>query len=360
MAVAGYLDRRGDGARRREIVTPEGIPIQFTLASIGERATALVIDLLIIAAVVIGVVIVASLAAPGADGWVGALALLLVTLLRHFYFAYFEIRGHGATPGKRAAGIRVIDARGGSLEASAILARNLVRELELWMPMTFIVASSLVWPDAPAWMWVVATAWLVLVSLLPLFNKDNLRVGDLIGGTLVVVQPGPAPRRPRRRRRAGAPGGAPAAAPAGVPGRRRTSGSVARSPRRARRPPALRIHRDPARRLRRLRAAGARGPPARRGRGRRRRGAGGGREDPGQGPLRRDGATRRRRALPARLLHRPARPPRAAPALRQAARRQARSMSGPRRRRRSAAARYSKTRARSAVDTPSRSCRSRL
>lgn len=219
MAVAGYLDRRGDGARRREIVTPEGIPIQFTLASIGERATALVIDLLIIAAVVIGVVIVASLAAPGADGWVGALALLLVTLLRHFYFAYFEIRGHGATPGKRAAGIRVIDARGGSLEASAILARNLVRELELWMPMTFIVASSLVWPDAPAWMWVVATAWLVLVSLLPLFNKDNLRVGDLIGGTLVVVQPRVQLRADLADAAArAAPVGAPAAAPGGVPG----------------------------------------------------------------------------------------------------------------------------------------------
>jgi uncharacterized RDD family membrane protein YckC len=189
MAVARYLNRGGDGARRREIITPEGIPIQFTLASIGERATALILDILIICAVVFGIVLVLSLVNPGEDEWLSALALLMITLLRHFYFAVGELRGHGATPGKRAAGIRVIDARGGSLEASAVLARNLVRELELWMPLTFILASSLVWPDAPAWMWIASTAWLLVVALLPVFNKDHLRVGDLIGGTLVVVQP---------------------------------------------------------------------------------------------------------------------------------------------------------------------------
>jgi uncharacterized RDD family membrane protein YckC len=179
VAVARYRDRKGDGARRREIVTPEGIPIQFTLASIGERMTAIVIDIAIILGAVFGAVLVASIASSGKDDWISALALLLVTLSRHFYFAYFEIRGHGATPGKRAAGIRVFDARGGSLEASAVLARNLIRELELWMPLTFILASRLVWPDAPVWMWVAACGWLLVVALLPLFNKDNLRVGDL-------------------------------------------------------------------------------------------------------------------------------------------------------------------------------------
>lgn len=189
MAVARYLNRGGDGARRREIITPEGIPIQFTLASLGERATALLLDILIIGGVVFGVALVLSLLSPGEDDWLSALALLLITLLRHFYFAVGELRGHGATPGKRAAGIRVIDARGGSLEASAVLARNLVRELELWMPLTFLLASSLVWPDAPVWVRIASGAWLVLVALLPVFNKDHLRVGDMIGGTLVVVQP---------------------------------------------------------------------------------------------------------------------------------------------------------------------------
>jgi uncharacterized RDD family membrane protein YckC len=189
MAVARYLNRGGDGRRRREIITPEGIPIQFTLASIGERLTAMVIDAAIIFGVVFVMAIFLDIVSTGDDDWISAVVLLVITLLRHFYFAFGELRGHGATPGKRAAGIRVIDARGGSLEASAVLARNLVRELELWMPLTFLIASSMVWPDAPVWMWVGATTWLVVVALLPLFNKDHLRVGDLIGGTLVVVQP---------------------------------------------------------------------------------------------------------------------------------------------------------------------------
>jgi uncharacterized RDD family membrane protein YckC len=189
VAVAKYLDRKGDGARRREILTPEGIPIQFTLASIGERATALVIDMILIVVGVAVVAFMAAIASPGKEDWVSALALLLITLARHFYFAFFELRAHGSTPGKRAAGIRVIDGRGGSLEASAVLARNLIRELEMWMPMTFLIAMPLVWPDAPAWAWVLMSGWLVLVALFPLFNKDNLRVGDLIGGTIVVAEP---------------------------------------------------------------------------------------------------------------------------------------------------------------------------
>ncbi|HVK77882.1 MAG TPA: RDD family protein, partial [Kofleriaceae bacterium] len=227
MAVASYLNRSGDGARRREIVTPEGIPIQFTLASIGERTTALVIDVLIMIAVIVGVAIVLGIASPGEDHWLSSLALLLAFLLRHFYFAYFEIRWHGATPGKRAAGIRVIDARGGSLESSAVLARNLVRELELWMPLIYIVAHDQVWPDAPTWSWVVAVTWILLIALMPLFNKDNLRVGDLIGGTLVVIQPktqlradladAPRPRMPATV--AAAPGAPMTAAPAPAPAR---------------------------------------------------------------------------------------------------------------------------------------------
>ncbi len=223
MAVASYVSRGGEAVRRREIITPEGIPIQFTLASVGERATALIIDILIIVGVILGLTLVLGLASPGADHWLSSLALLLGFLLRHFYFVYFEMRGHGATPGKRAAGIRVIDARGGSLEASAVLARNLVRELELWMPLTYLLAHDQVWPDAPTWSWVAASTWIVLIALLPLFNKDNLRVGDLIGGTLVVVQPRTQlrpdladARRPRMPA-SPAPPGAPTTAAVSVP-----------------------------------------------------------------------------------------------------------------------------------------------
>ena len=115
--------------------------------------------------------------------------IILEFLLVSFYFPFFEIRWQGQTPGKRKIGIRVIDARGGQLETQAVLARNLVRELEVWTPLRFLLLNRTFWPDAPGWALLLATAWTFVFMLMPLFNKDKLRVGDLIGGTRVVEQP---------------------------------------------------------------------------------------------------------------------------------------------------------------------------
>jgi hypothetical protein len=46
-----------------------------------------------------------------------------------------------------------------------------------------------VWPGAPAWAVLLAGAWTFVFLLMPLFNKDRLRVGDMIAGTRVVVRP---------------------------------------------------------------------------------------------------------------------------------------------------------------------------
>ena len=74
---------------------------------------------------------------------------ILAFLIINFYFSFFEIRWQGQTPGKRQVGIRVIDSRGGQLDTNAILARNLVRELEVWTPLRFLLLNRMVWPDAP-------------------------------------------------------------------------------------------------------------------------------------------------------------------------------------------------------------------
>ena len=175
----------------REIVTPEGIPIRFTLARAGDRAGAFVIDMVIQIAVLFALLIGISLAVGGSahDSWLTAVAILLSFLISTFYFPFFEVRWQGSTPGKRSAGIRVIDARGGQLETNAVLARNFVRELEVWTPLRFLLAPQVLWPGAPGWANVLAGAWAFVFLFLPLFNRDRLRVGDLIAGTRVVVQP---------------------------------------------------------------------------------------------------------------------------------------------------------------------------
>lgn len=193
-AAAHHLGPLADRRERREVLTPEGVPISFDLASVGDRAGALMIDILIVFGSIIIIAVLAGMAfGEGFErgSWLRPLVLIALFLIQNFYFAFFELRWQGWTPGKRVVGIRVIDARGGPLEPSSILARNLMRELELWMPVRFLAFAPSMLTGVPGWAWVVSGAWLLVFLLLPLFNRDRLRVGDLVGGTWVVVQPKP-------------------------------------------------------------------------------------------------------------------------------------------------------------------------
>ncbi|HWU90062.1 MAG TPA: RDD family protein [Kofleriaceae bacterium] len=182
--------RTAAAARVREIVTPEGIPIRFELAGAGDRAGAFLLDMLFQILAIAALLLCLTMATGLRDGsFLTPIVILVAFLVLNFYFAFFEIRGQGATPGKRRLGIRVIDARGGQLENGAVLARNLVRELEVWMPLRFLLGGKVVGAGAPGWALLLAGAWTFVFLLMPLFNKDRLRIGDLIAGTRVVMQP---------------------------------------------------------------------------------------------------------------------------------------------------------------------------
>lgn len=181
--------RRGADARARHIVTPEGVELSFTLASAGDRAAAFAVDIVFMFCGLLAMAIVIGLA--GGGPWLEAFLLVAAFVIRNFYFIVFETRWQGLTPGKRIVGIRVVDARGGQLEAGAILGRNLVREIEVWQPLAFLIAGGEMWPDAPTWAKIVSGIWLFMFLLMPLFNRDRLRIGDMLGGTRVVVQPKP-------------------------------------------------------------------------------------------------------------------------------------------------------------------------
>lgn len=183
-----------DGAaeRLREVVTPEGVPVRFTVALAGDRLGAFALDFLAIGAIVLAIVIpLIGLAARGLleTDLILAVAVLAVFLVRTFYFAFFELAWQGQTPGKRRLRIRAVEARGGPLTAEAIIARNLTRELELFLPMAALFAPEALFPGAPAWSRLAATAWMLVFGFLPLFNRDRLRVGDLVAGTVVVRTP---------------------------------------------------------------------------------------------------------------------------------------------------------------------------
>ncbi|MCK6481471.1 MAG: RDD family protein [Planctomycetaceae bacterium] len=177
--------------RTREVVTPEGVALRFEVAPAAERFSAFLSDLFLVflgTAVLLVLLLVLSID-PGEDPLAAAGVFLAAFLLRHGFFAWFEIRRRGVTPGKRAVGLRVVDRRGGPLTGEAVLARNLTREIEVFLPLLLLVAPGAFFPEAPGWGAAVAGAWLIVLAAMPLFNRDRLRVGDLVAGTMVVRAP---------------------------------------------------------------------------------------------------------------------------------------------------------------------------
>jgi uncharacterized RDD family membrane protein YckC len=193
--------RRGE--RDRTMVTPEGIALPLTLASRGARAGALMMDLFIIGLLMVATtLILASIAGGAVAGGVRAkdhspLAHLLeflfilwiaaMFLFRNAYFLFFELGPRGATPGKRLAGIRIAARDGGRLSAEMVIARNLLRDIELFLPLVFLAQASDGGDMGAAG--IAATAWFLIFALFPLFNRDRLRAGDLIAGSWVVEAP---------------------------------------------------------------------------------------------------------------------------------------------------------------------------
>ena len=184
--------RIGGEPRIHPVRTPEGITLPFRVAPAGDRIKAFAIDLLIISAGTLAVWLLAFLALPSGAAALGqGLALLASFLLWNFYFIYWEINHRGVTIGKRSTGLRVISRDGGPLTAEAVFARNLTRDVEIFLPLLALLAPQAMLSGLPAWAGYLASGWLFVFAALPLCNKDRLRCGDLVAGTLVVQAPVP-------------------------------------------------------------------------------------------------------------------------------------------------------------------------
>jgi len=177
--------------RVRSLVTPEGVDLRVRLATASERAGALLIDLAILVATLVAFtfLVIATFSAMRASGGgevVAIIWLLGAFLLRNFYFTIFEASARGATPGKRLMGIRVAARNGGALSADRIIARNAMRELELYLPIGFLFTGA---QDVGALIVLCGIVWCAVFVFFPLFNRDRLRLGDIVAGTWVLKTP---------------------------------------------------------------------------------------------------------------------------------------------------------------------------
>ncbi len=176
--------------RQRQIITPEGVPITVHIADYGERVTAFALDFVFWLLLIVAIY-VPALSLIGTRGSLIAIsiALFLGFLVRNLYFIYFELAWHGATPGKRIVGLRVIDHNGGPLLPSAVVARNLTREVEMFIPLGILLQGAQSVRGVIDWSELFTALWLTFFLILPALNRDRMRGGDLIAGTMVIALP---------------------------------------------------------------------------------------------------------------------------------------------------------------------------
>lgn len=138
--------------------TPEGILLELRPAGLGVRYYAFMVDWLIrLAAINAFAMIAPFLGGIGVAFW-----LILIFVLEWLYPVVFELTAAGATPGKRAFGLKVVMDNGLPITAAASMTRNLLRVAD-FLPFAFGFG---------------------VVSILT--RNDSKRLGDLAAGTLVV------------------------------------------------------------------------------------------------------------------------------------------------------------------------------
>ena len=182
---------RADVDLRRRFVTPEGVDLRLQVGAYTDRLLALMLDGAIIVGSLAVLTLLAALAAWGTKSKapLGAIAIIWMLgsfVLRIGYFIGFELHARGATPGKRIVGLRVIARDGRRLTADTIVARNAMRELEVFLPATFLFARG---QGVDGAIVALGAIWTGVFVLFPLFNRDRLRLGDIAAGTLVVKAP---------------------------------------------------------------------------------------------------------------------------------------------------------------------------
>jgi uncharacterized RDD family membrane protein YckC len=155
-----------------EIVTPENIAFHYRVAGPFRRLPAYLIDLALrlLTLFVLQMILGAFAAfgtlfgASGITGLAIAMFMIWLFLLEWFYGGLFETFMNGQTPGKWVMGVRVLTVDGQPINGMQAMMRNFLRAADMF-PMTYMVG---------------------LVTMA--FNRRFQRLGDLVCGTMVVIE----------------------------------------------------------------------------------------------------------------------------------------------------------------------------
>jgi len=145
------------------VVAPEHITFDYRLAGPFRRLPAFILDLCIGTAVFIALAIVINMTVAMASGYLAtAVMFLLFFVIWWFYGVLFETFMNGQTPGKYMVGLRVLSDSGEPINGMQATLRNLLRAADMFVPVVGLVVMSL--------------------------NKKFQRLGDIVAGTIVVIE----------------------------------------------------------------------------------------------------------------------------------------------------------------------------
>jgi uncharacterized membrane protein SpoIIM required for sporulation/uncharacterized RDD family membrane protein YckC len=174
-----------------DIETPELVVLSYTIAGVGSRAFAALIDyfICIVAFVVVAIGISTFASRRGTIGvtpassvaWAIAIIVIAQFIVLWGYYVLFEALADGQTPGKRIQHLRVVRDGGYSVTFGASAVRNFVRVVDM----------------QPFVMYAVGMASVII-------SRTGKRLGDMVAGTIVVKEglvrqpllPAARPRRP--------------------------------------------------------------------------------------------------------------------------------------------------------------------
>ena len=151
------------------VKTPEQVDISYTVAGLGTRFLALVVDmilqyiLLLVLFLSLAMLFGANTSEDFAE-WYIAFIIISVALVTGGYFIFFELLLKGRTPGKALLKLRVVRKDGRAADVSGILIRNLIRIID-YLPLFYAVGMITIF-----------------------INKDCRRLGDIVGGTVVIAE----------------------------------------------------------------------------------------------------------------------------------------------------------------------------
>lgn len=148
-----------------EVIAPENIAFSYRVAGPFRRFPAYLLDLLFRFLALFALLMVFSLASVAIGGLGIALWMILAFFVNWFYGGLFEAYWNGQTPGKHIMGLRVLSTSGRPINGYQAVLRNLIRAVDIY--------------------------GLFIGVLFMACNRRYQRIGDLVCGTLVVIEERP-------------------------------------------------------------------------------------------------------------------------------------------------------------------------